>query len=258
MESQFARLGVKPIRFPASDGADISTAEQARLNPLNGRVFDLVPGEIGCFLSHMRIWERAANSAAPYCAIFEDDIRFSANAQEYLCDTSWVPQGVDFMKLDTSDQPGLFTDISLLTGKDRSVARLWSEMTCTSGYLLSRACARMLMEKLQVMKAPLDIQMFAPRYETFTDKAAWQIMPAICVQQYADTSERFLPQDAEVSDIAIARDKLSRTKPREKIAGWAKVQRNLARAPRRAMKKLRRRYGAWRVNGEWITVKFLP
>ena len=42
------------------------------------------PGEIGCFISHLRIWKKMVNENIPVAMIFEDDALFNENFKEFM------------------------------------------------------------------------------------------------------------------------------------------------------------------------------
>lgn len=82
MEACFEELGLEYQRVAAVDGQDIDEAfleaEGIRtmpefVEPYHGRA--VKAGEIGCFLSHHRVWQEVANHGVP-AAVLEDDVRF--------------------------------------------------------------------------------------------------------------------------------------------------------------------------------------
>ena len=62
---------------PAIDGATLSALE----HPQPGRGRELTRGEHGCFLSHVRAWERVAASQDDYTLVLEDDANISLPEQ---------------------------------------------------------------------------------------------------------------------------------------------------------------------------------
>lgn len=74
--------------WDASDGAQMSneqiaTVYQPRLHTPY-YPFPLRPGEIGCFLSHRRIWQRMVDESIPRLLILEDDIEMLPNFDQSL------------------------------------------------------------------------------------------------------------------------------------------------------------------------------
>lgn len=76
-DAQLRRVGVEYERFPAVYGKALSEAERGKVyddrwaRRISGKTLSL--GEIGCALSHIRIYERMVREAIPYACILEDD-----------------------------------------------------------------------------------------------------------------------------------------------------------------------------------------
>lgn len=66
----------------AVDGRALSDADRAAVTAPHltdpRYPFALLPGEIGCFLSHRRVWQTLLASDAPYAFVAEDDIRLES------------------------------------------------------------------------------------------------------------------------------------------------------------------------------------
>lgn len=94
MTYNFDVLGVEAEWVPAMDGRNIDEEFLARegiqmlpqfSEPFHGR--PLTYGEIGCFLSHYRLWQRIVEQDLDRVLIFEDDIKFEpyfVSKLEYL------------------------------------------------------------------------------------------------------------------------------------------------------------------------------
>ncbi|MFZ4772628.1 MAG: glycosyltransferase family 25 protein [Chlamydiia bacterium] len=65
--------GVKATRFIGVDGFDLSSEEQLLIT--NGNPFNFSPGQIGCYLSHISIYQHAFENNFDYIWICEDDIQ---------------------------------------------------------------------------------------------------------------------------------------------------------------------------------------
>lgn len=89
MSAIFQLLGIDFTVFEAVDGRALSEEDLSSLKFLPGYEdpYHRRPmkwGEIGCFLSHYRIWERVVEEQLDRVIIFEDDVRFTENATEIL------------------------------------------------------------------------------------------------------------------------------------------------------------------------------
>lgn len=83
MESSLKEIGLEVTPFAAVDGKLLTEEKLKELNiqllpdfidPYNKRVMTL--GEIGCFLSHYKIWERMVDEGLEEVLVLEDDIKF--------------------------------------------------------------------------------------------------------------------------------------------------------------------------------------
>lgn len=75
-ELRRCRLTTHVRRFPAVDGRTLSDSEILSNTTFVARHF-LTPGIIGCYLSHRALWERIAQSSAPWQIVMEDDVLLS-------------------------------------------------------------------------------------------------------------------------------------------------------------------------------------
>ncbi|XP_023803774.1 procollagen galactosyltransferase 1, partial [Cyanistes caeruleus] len=76
-------LGIAPKLVEAVDGRALNSSQVEALgvrmlpgyrDPFHGR--PLTHGEIGCFLSHFRVWQEIAERGLQRSLVFEDDLRF--------------------------------------------------------------------------------------------------------------------------------------------------------------------------------------
>lgn len=62
MQREFDRAGVRFERFPAVHGTDLPGSVRSYFCDASGRVISPLPaGEIGCYASHLAIWQRIAS-----------------------------------------------------------------------------------------------------------------------------------------------------------------------------------------------------
>ena len=84
ISKQFEALGLAFERVPAVDGRMLSAAEKLRLNPprlIGGEMSD---GEIGCFASHLQVFQIIADRSLPRVCVMEDDISISPRVLGWL------------------------------------------------------------------------------------------------------------------------------------------------------------------------------
>ncbi len=156
--AQLDTLGVPFERIEAVNGWAMSDEEVARVyDPdLNRRraKYPLVRPEIGCYLSHIRAWERIAAADAPGGFVFEDDFAAAGSLPEVLQALS-ADRGWDMVKLFSLDP-----DIRLLAprplGPGLSIGFPVRVPSCTLGYAITQQAARRLLASAFPIVRPID------------------------------------------------------------------------------------------------------
>lgn len=72
-QDEFAKQNVNAERFPATLGKAMTDEELAEQTTFGARYF-CTPGMIGCFMSHLRIWQKVADQGIPAVVVLEDDV----------------------------------------------------------------------------------------------------------------------------------------------------------------------------------------
>src|SRR5215471_18942579 len=84
MKAQLDRLGIAFERF---DAVDAKTADPVALRApfaTSGPLGALSPGDMGCTLSHVRIWRMIGDGPDKWATVLEDDIQLTGCAPEIL------------------------------------------------------------------------------------------------------------------------------------------------------------------------------
>ena len=156
--AQLEAQGIPFERIEAVNGWAMSDAEIAAVyDPVENRrraKYPLVRPEIGCYLSHIKAWERIAGGAAEGGFIFEDDFRATpdlAAALGALSDDS----GWDMVKLFTlAPEVKMYHERPL--GEGFTIGFPARVPTCLLGYGLTRAGAARLLETAPPIVRPVD------------------------------------------------------------------------------------------------------
>ncbi|MCC6006511.1 MAG: glycosyltransferase family 25 protein [Rhodobacteraceae bacterium] len=154
------RAGVSFDRFEAVDGRALGPEALARVyDPVaNAQRFRhaLIAPEIGCYLSHLALWERLAASDAPGFVILEDDLAAADDLGAVLDALAAEPaNGWDMAKLFSLDPaPRMLETRPLLPG--RSIGRPWRIPSTTLGYAIRREAAARLAAQALPMARPID------------------------------------------------------------------------------------------------------
>lgn len=100
------RLNAENVEFEkisAVYGASLSNTELLKHYApiLNEQQYykDLTPGEIGCYLSHRKAWQKIVDENIPYCVILEDDFLISGNVKSVFNFIHTLEENWDYIKL---------------------------------------------------------------------------------------------------------------------------------------------------------------
>lgn len=248
-EEQFARIGITATRIPAVDGKNLPDGIRDRLTARAATHWRMSNGEIACSLSHISIWERMVNEEIPLAAILEDDVLLSPDIKQLLDDPSWIPVGVDCVKIDTSTLRAFHTDFQSTSIDGFRLSRPITDLRSTGAYIITRTRAAHLLRQAQVIGGPVDVQMFTVIDPAFINPDYRQLHPAVATQSLDEGDRSFLPDAGAESTINN-----TETKTYKRLRfGPQKVVRELYRPFKRPVQKLhkllqipyyRLRYGA--------------
>lgn len=178
MQAQLAALGIAPVRVAAVDGRD--PAERARSRAAS--YAQLTPGEIGCFESHQRLWQRMVDEAIPAAIVLEDDMLVADDfatldiADDILAD-------VDLIKVDY-DQAGqpCHGAARIPVTPTRSISRMLATETSTGCYVVTLRGARKLLDGNRNYMLPVDTMMFNIHSKLFWTLDVWKLRDAAAIQ----------------------------------------------------------------------------
>jgi glycosyl transferase family 25 len=160
MQTEFARAGMDFERFPAVDGTDLPQALKSYFCDASDKIISpLRPGEIGCYASHLAIWQKMAAGTSPVL-VCEDDISLPDHFQRLLEATlSAAPAGWDVVRLSSPS----WRPVAPLCDLDgtHKLVRYWREPTLTGATLVSPQGARKLL-KPGLRTRPVDVDLRRP------------------------------------------------------------------------------------------------
>lgn len=164
---QCERLGIKPIFIDAIYGEDLSKFEinqycnQEKAKQLFGR--ELLSGEIGCALSHKKIYEKMISEEIKYAVILEDDAivdKSVVNAIQTCTCTPFKWDLILFGHYATYNKSKAVRSQTSFWGKknykDLKFYRLVGRTSGTHGYMITYEGARKLYSKLNKITKPID------------------------------------------------------------------------------------------------------
>jgi glycosyl transferase family 25 len=117
----------------------------------------LTPAEIGCYLSHLLLWQRIAEGPEPGAVIFEDDA-IARPALRWALDTLCVhPGDWDMVKLFAPRPTRAHPAMRL--GDTLSLVQPWVVPGTTVAYAIRREAAAILRRRLVPFARPIDVDL---------------------------------------------------------------------------------------------------
>ena len=156
------RQRLELIRVPAVDGRKLSDAEKQVLNARRfmirtGRM--VLPGEIGCHLSHHRALQTFLDQGSEIGLILEDDVSFDEGFEERLrAILTSIDPSVDSVRLVTHRLRGFRARIETAAG-DRLGRALLGPQGSSAAYLIRRPAAERMVHHLRQMTLPYDSEL---------------------------------------------------------------------------------------------------
>lgn len=231
-ETQASDLGLEVTRVAAVVGRELADETLDRLKASIQSGTPLGPSEIGCFLSHRKVWEQVLASGAAWAFVAEDDLHLAAGAAVYFHSTSWIPDDADLIKAETTFRRCHMGRRSSPTPDGRSLRQLHSLHGGSGGYFIRRKAAETALALAQDLCEPADHFLFNPESAFFNDHVSYQIDPAIAVQ---DLLRRENKAGFLESGLAIERRAQSKPKAGKILREIARPFRQLVQAVKDAL-----------------------
>lgn len=146
IEAEAYRIRLNIERVPAVEGLAVPDWLRAEfLNPDNTIASSLIPGEVGCYASHLTVYKRMVLDGLPYALVLEDDVGLSDDLQQTLAETvAAAPAGWDYIHLSGIVRRTVYSVAELSGG--RHLVRHSRIPTNTGGYLISLSGAMKMLE----------------------------------------------------------------------------------------------------------------
>jgi glycosyl transferase family 25 len=177
----FDSINLRFVRFSAVDGSRLTTSERS-LVPPRQRSRSWTAGELGCLLSHYRLWLTIAAETDRLATIFEDDILVDPSCKDVLAKLEKSDARIDIVKLDTYSsqlvevEPTPVADVVGL-----ALFRLRSLHYGSGAYVISRDAAATLASRIAEFDEPVDHVLFG-RHRASRGLTVLQAVPAIAAQ----------------------------------------------------------------------------
>lgn len=147
MAAQFGRLGIDFEFFAATDGEKLTQREPARYDEQFSIAQISRPmsrSEIGCYLSHARLWTKIVDEDIPWAVVLEDDVDIMGDLTGIVSAIGALPFEWDLIRLAGLGSPRALP-LCVLTG-DANLATLLQGAGGTQAYCVSFRGARKLLD----------------------------------------------------------------------------------------------------------------
>lgn len=157
------RLNALGASYEIVDAVDGKTADpaiyQSRLRQdiarrKKGR--ELLPGEIGCHLSHYHLWQRIVAEQIPQAIVLEDDAAPNADFCAVIADILSLNVPWDVINLAADSKRRTDAMLRGLAGKDYVFGRYQEKLLRTHAYLISLAGAKKVLDICREIAEPID------------------------------------------------------------------------------------------------------
>lgn len=155
--AQLERLGLPWTRLSAVDARAFTPQQQAQLDKPTYRRrhgMEPVPGELGCYLSHVEVMRRFLAGDAAFALVLEDDVLLHDSLPAVLRGLMDHPARWDMVKLSAvhSGTPQPYLEVA----PGHQLAVMLSKCTGSSAYIVNRRAAEAYLAGLLPMQLPYD------------------------------------------------------------------------------------------------------
>ena len=175
MQTQMQRLDLDYRIIEAIDGRSLGDNEKAPYSKsiaLRDFGRELTAGEIGCALTHIKIWELMVKEGIEEILILEDDVHLGTALIGVLNHRDRLPQDYQHINFSTNARQAPFGDfVTDIYRASRHIERPY----LTSAYLLTKAGAQKLLKLVSPLYMPID------NFITITDIISYGIYPRVVV-----------------------------------------------------------------------------
>jgi glycosyl transferase, family 25 len=157
--AQLTAQGIAFQRFEAVNGRALSEGEAARAYDAAANVqkfrHSLLRGELGCYLSHIDIWQRIVEGEAPGAVVLEDDFSADSDLAKVLRALSDSGEPWDMVKLYTRRVDKKMLRPRPLVG-GRKLVTPYAIPNTTLGYVIRKDAAARLLARATPFARPID------------------------------------------------------------------------------------------------------
>lgn len=157
IQVQLKEFSLKVERFSAVRGTKLSKQQlnQQYCSDANKKHFrrDLTLGEIGCYLSHRKIWQKMVDENIELAVVLEDDIFIQPN---FVCIQTFAEQLKRYDLIKLADNRNYAPAAVKQLDQQHSLLSYKTIPNCTTGYAITLAGARKFLSREKICR-PVDI-----------------------------------------------------------------------------------------------------
>lgn len=179
IDAQLKKLSAEYERVPAVYGAELSRNERkekfAAFHSFLAMGFKMRPGEIGCSLSHVNIYNKMIDADIKYALILEDDVKINSNI-------IYVLENVEHYLDARKPQVFILSSYGVAQRQNDGIERIQSAM-CTDGYVVTLEGAKL------ISKHNYPVVVVADRWSRFVKRYGlelYRVWPTVVEQQQMD------------------------------------------------------------------------
>lgn len=161
MTDRLKAIDVTFERVSAIDGINLETKEFVVDVPNALYPYTLTAGEIGCYLSHRKCWQKIVDSGEDWGLVLEDDCIFQPCASQYLTNTNWIPKECKLIHFYYTTQRAAYTDKTIKLPNGNVLFRVRVSLPVGAyAYLMSREAALTALKLSKTILEPVDNYLF--------------------------------------------------------------------------------------------------
>ncbi|MEA1988048.1 MAG: glycosyltransferase family 25 protein [Pseudomonadota bacterium] len=173
-------------RIDAVDGYALDKKYIEEFRETSKRPTGWKEGQIGCFLSHRKVWQVIVDGEAEYGVILEDDLHISSALKGIISNLNWIPKDADVIRLESTTNWVKLTKLGHVNNRD--ICLVNNDTWGAGAYVLSKKTARFLLEQDPAIWLPADTYIFAKSLsDTARALKIYQLNPVlVCQDKYAE------------------------------------------------------------------------
>jgi glycosyl transferase family 25 len=147
-----------------------------------GRRAALSNAEVGCLLSHIKVWQRIADSAEPCALVMEDDVHCADSFGDVVRAVKMDANDLGLQRLETMQARVTVSRRPKEAGLKHQLQQLHTNHAGAAAYVMTKAAARVALSFIQDFGHPPDTELFDPQRGSVRGLRIEQWVPAPCIQ----------------------------------------------------------------------------